>query len=202
MHKARKNRKALGFRPLSLDAPRKGAPKAMVTGRGSKVAGRSSKVRKRPLNKKELSRKEDDVVSVSDNGLTVHEPKLKVDLTAYVERHEFCFDAVLDQQVTNDEVYRETVQPIIPIIFQRTKATCFAYGQTDVQIVKQYIERGNACRSTGSTRANEESSRSHAALTVEEVLIQLIMIDKHGIVFWVMDDGFRVPGEFFMFSGE
>nr|GEU74643.1 kinesin-like protein KIN-13A [Tanacetum cinerariifolium] len=87
-------------------------------------------VRKRPLNKKELSRKEDDVVSVSDNGLTVHEPKLKVDLTAYVERHEFCFDAVLDQQVTNDEVYRETVQPIIPIIFQRTKATCFAYGQT------------------------------------------------------------------------
>ncbi|KAJ0938764.1 putative plus-end-directed kinesin ATPase [Helianthus annuus] len=27
------------------------------------------------------------------------------------------------------QVYRETVQPIIPIIFQRTKATCFAYGQ-------------------------------------------------------------------------
>jgi hypothetical protein len=28
------------------------------------------------------------------------------------------------------QVYRETVEPIIPIIFQRTKATCFAYGQT------------------------------------------------------------------------
>ncbi|KAA3455680.1 kinesin-13A-like [Gossypium australe] len=61
-------------------------------------------------------------------------------------------------------VYRETVEPIIPIIFQRTKATCFAYGQTDVQIVKEYIERGNAARSTGSTGANEESSRSHAIL--------------------------------------
>ncbi|VFQ61069.1 unnamed protein product [Cuscuta campestris] len=201
-------------------------------------------VRKRPLNKKEVSRKEDDIVTVSSDSscLTVHEPKLKVDLTAYVEKHEFCFDAVLDEYVTNDEVYRATVEPIIPIIFQRTKATCFAYGQTgsgktytmqplplraaedlvrllnqpsyrnqrfklwlsyfeiyggklfdllsdrkklcmredarqqvcivglqefevsDVQIVKEYIERGNGARSTGSTGANEESSRSHAIL--------------------------------------
>ncbi|XP_057956921.1 kinesin-like protein KIN-13A isoform X1 [Malania oleifera] len=200
-------------------------------------------VRKRPLNKKELSRKEEDIVTVCDNAyLTVHEPKLKVDLTAYVEKHEFCFDAVLDEHVTNDEVYRVTVEPIIPTIFQRTKATCFAYGQTgsgktftmqplplrasedlvrllhqpmyrnqrfklwlsyfeiyggklfdllsdrkklcmredgrqqvcivglqefevsDVQIVKEFIERGNAARSTGSTGANEESSRSHAIL--------------------------------------
>lgn len=200
-------------------------------------------VRKRPLNKKETSRKEDDIVTVSDNAsLAVHEPKLKVDLTAYVEKHEFCFDAVLDEYITNDEVYRATVEPIIPTIFQRTKATCFAYGQTgsgktytmqplplraaedlvrllhqpiyrnqrfklwlsffeiyggklfdllsdrkklcmredgrqqvcivglqefevsDVQVVKEYIERGNASRSTGSTGANEESSRSHAIL--------------------------------------
>ncbi|KAL6548253.1 Kinesin-like protein KIN-13A [Orobanche gracilis] len=200
-------------------------------------------VRKRPLNKKEISRKEDDIVTVYDDAnLMVHETKLKVDLTAYVEKHEFCFDAVLDEHVTNDEVYRNTVEPIIPTIFQRTKATCFAYGQTgsgktytmqplplraaedlvrflhqpvyrnqrfklwlsyfeiyggklfdllsdrkklcmredgrqqvcivglqefevsDVHIVKEYIERGNAARSTGSTGANEESSRSHAIL--------------------------------------
>ncbi|KAG4929344.1 hypothetical protein JHK82_046408 [Glycine max] len=200
-------------------------------------------VRKRPLNKKELAKKEDDIVTVYDNAyLTVHEPKLKVDLTAYVEKHEFCFDAVLDENVTNDEVYRVTVEPIIPTIFEKTKATCFAYGQTgsgktytmqplplraaedlvrqlhrpvyrnqrfklwlsyfeiyggklfdllsdrkklcmredgrqqvcivglqefevsDVQIVKEFIEKGNAARSTGSTGANEESSRSHAIL--------------------------------------
>ncbi|KAF3612667.1 Kinesin-like protein KIF2C [Capsicum annuum] len=212
-------------------------------GRENNVAKIKVVVRKRPLNKKEVARKEDDIVTVSENDcLTVHEPKLKVDLTAYVERHEFCFDAVLDEYVTNDQVYRATVEPIIPTIFQRTKATCFAYGQTgsgktytmqplplraaedlvrllhqpiyrsqkfklwlsffeiyggklfdllgdrrklcmredgrqqvcivglqefevsDVQIVKEYIERGNAARSTGSTGANEESSRSHAIL--------------------------------------
>ncbi|GAB2266653.1 Kinesin-like protein KIN-13A [Dionaea muscipula] len=208
----------------------------------SNVAKIKVVVRKRPLNKKELSRKEEDIVTVDENALTVHEPKVKVDLTAYVERHEFCFDAVLDEHVTNDEVYRVTIEPIVPSIFQRTKATCFAYGQTgsgktftmkplplraaddlvrwlhqpvyrsqrfklwlsyfeiyggklfdllcdrkklcmredgrqqvcivglqefevsDVQIVKEYIEKGNATRSTGSTGANEESSRSHAIL--------------------------------------
>ncbi|KAK7289934.1 hypothetical protein RIF29_03983 [Crotalaria pallida] len=199
-------------------------------------------VRKRPLNKKELAKKEDDIVTVFNAYLTVHETKLKVDLTAYVEKHEFCFDAVLDEHVANDEVYQATVKPIIPTIFERTKATCFAYGQTgsgktytmqplplraaedlvrqlnqpiyrnqrfklwlsyfeiyggklfdllndrkklcmredgrqqvcivglqefevcDVQIVKEFIEKGNAARSTGSTGANEESSRSHAIL--------------------------------------
>ncbi|GMN62401.1 hypothetical protein TIFTF001_031476 [Ficus carica] len=161
-------------------------------------------VRKRPLNKKELSRKEEDIVTVYDNSyLTVHEPKLKVDLTAYVEKHEFCFDAVLNEHVTNDEVYRATVQPIIPTIFERTKATCFAYGQTGsgktytmqplplrasedlVRFLHQPVYRNQRFKlwlsyfeiyggklfdllsdrkSTGSTGANEESSRSHAIL--------------------------------------
>ena len=35
---------------------------------------------------------------------------------------------------------------------------------SDVQIVREFIEKGNAARSTGSTGANEESSRSHAIL--------------------------------------
>ncbi|KAL5983757.1 Kinesin-like protein KIN-13A [Asimina triloba] len=229
------------------------APPAPPASKESNLAKIKVVVRKRPLNKKELSRKEDDIVTVYDNAyLTVHEPKLKVDLTAYVEKHEFCFDAVLNEHVTNDEVYRVTVEPIIPTIFQRTKATCFAYGQTgsgktytmqplplkaaedivrllhqpyyrsqrfklwlsyfeiyggklfdllsdrrklcmredgrqqvcivglqefevsDVQIVKEFIERGNAARSTGSTGANEESSRSHA-------ILQLV-IKKHSEV--------------------
>ncbi|GLU22207.1 hypothetical protein SLE2022_382990 [Rubroshorea leprosula] len=198
-------------------------------------------VRKRPLNKKELAKNEEDIIETHSNSLVVHETKLKVDLTEYVEKHEFVFDAVLNEEVSNDEVYRETVEPIVPIIFQQTKATCFAYGQTgsgktytmkplpikasrdilrmmhhtyrnqgfqlfvsffeiyggklfdllsdrkklcmredgkqkvcivglqeyrvsDVEAINELIEKGNGSRSTGTTGANEESSRSHAIL--------------------------------------
>ncbi|KAL6977124.1 hypothetical protein U1Q18_025919, partial [Sarracenia purpurea var. burkii] len=62
-------------------------------------------VRKTPLNKKEIARKEEDIVTVYDNAyFVVHESILKVDLTAYVEKHEFYFDVVLDEHVSNDEV--------------------------------------------------------------------------------------------------
>ncbi|XWS11916.1 hypothetical protein CRYUN_Cryun37aG0046300 [Craigia yunnanensis] len=164
-----------------------------------------------------------------------------VDLIEYVEKHEFVFDAVLNEEVSNDEVYRETVEPLVPTNFQHTKATSFAYGETgsgktytmkplplkasrdilrlmhhtyrnqgfqlfvsffeiyggkifdllsdrkklcmredgkqkvcivglqehrvsDVETIKELIEKGNATRGTGTTGANEESSRSHAIL--------------------------------------
>lgn len=207
----------------------------------SSVAKIKVVVRKRPLNKKELAKNEEDIIETYSNSITVHETKLKVDLTEYIEKHEFVFDAVLNEEVSNDEVYRETVEPIVPIIFQRTKATCFAYGQTgsgktytmkplplkatrdilrlmhhtyrsqgfqlfvsffeiyggklfdllsdrkklcmredgkqqvcivglqeyrvaDVETIKELIEKGSSSRSTGTTGANEESSRSHAIL--------------------------------------
>ncbi|URE17991.1 kinesin motor domain containing protein [Musa troglodytarum] len=183
----------------------------------SSVAKIKVVVRKRPLNKKEIAKKEEDIITIDSGSsfLTVHEMKLKaslVDLTEYLEKHEFVFDAVLDEDVSNDEVYRETVEPTVPAIFQRTKATCFAYGQTgkykcsgktytmqplplkasqdilrlmhhtyryrgfqlyvslqefrvsNVDSIRELIEKGNATRSTGTTGANEESSRSHAIL--------------------------------------
>jgi hypothetical protein len=62
--------------------------------------------------------------------MIVNEPKSKVDLTKYVERHQFNFDEVLDDQVSNDLVYRKTVQPLVHTLFRNGKASCFAYGQT------------------------------------------------------------------------
>ncbi|KAM5148146.1 kinesin-like protein KIF2C [Mantella aurantiaca] len=88
-------------------------------------------VRKRPLNKQELAKKEVDIVSVPSKGLVlVHEPKLKVDLTKYLENQAFRFDYTFDETTTNDMVYRFTARPLVQSIFEGGKATCFAYGQT------------------------------------------------------------------------
>uniref|UniRef100_A0A7N5KDY3 Kinesin-like protein n=1 Tax=Ailuropoda melanoleuca TaxID=9646 RepID=A0A7N5KDY3_AILME len=88
-------------------------------------------VRKRPLNKQELAKKEIDVISVPSKCLLlVHEPKLKVDLTKYLENQAFCFDFAFDETVSNEVVYRFTARPLVQTIFEGGKATCFAYGQT------------------------------------------------------------------------
>lgn len=64
-------------------------------------------VRKRPLNRKEINRKEVDVITIpSKNQLIVHEPKNKVDLTKYLENQVFRFDYAFDETCSNEKVYR------------------------------------------------------------------------------------------------
>eukprot|EP00842_Homolaphlyctis_polyrhiza_P005163 jgi/Hompol1/5648/HPOL_002015-RA len=88
-------------------------------------------VRKRPLNKKELKRAETDIATVSGRRtICIYEPKVKVDLTKYVETHEFTFDEAFDADATNEDVYRRTAFPLVEYVFSGGKATCFAYGQT------------------------------------------------------------------------
>uniref|UniRef100_A0A8C9TXF9 Kinesin-like protein n=1 Tax=Scleropages formosus TaxID=113540 RepID=A0A8C9TXF9_SCLFO len=88
-------------------------------------------VRKRPLNKQEVARKEIDVVSIPGKGiLLLHEPKQKVDLTKYLENQVFHFDYSFDETATNELVYRFSAKPLVQTIFEGGMATCFAYGQT------------------------------------------------------------------------
>ncbi|KAK9890088.1 hypothetical protein WA026_008898 [Henosepilachna vigintioctopunctata] len=88
-------------------------------------------VRKRPLNKREIQKKEVDVITIpSKNQLIVHEPKNKVDLTKYLENQLFRFDYSFDETCSNAMVYKYTAQPLIKTIFEGGFATCFAYGQT------------------------------------------------------------------------
>jgi len=87
-------------------------------------------VRKRPMNRSEINSNQSDVVLCRNNGVIVQERKLKVDLTRYVEEHNFLFDHSFDENVTNEMLYSYCVRSLIDAIFTKAKCTCFAYGQT------------------------------------------------------------------------
>ncbi|CAD8207450.1 unnamed protein product [Paramecium octaurelia] len=88
-------------------------------------------IRKRPLGKKEIAKKDEDIVDVqNDQSVIVREVKQKVDLTKYVEEHMFNFDLAFDQNASNQQVYLNAVRPIIEAAFNKARVTCFAYGQT------------------------------------------------------------------------
>ena len=94
-------------------------------------------VRKRPLSKKERENSAGSIIEVHPRlsgmpaALTVHEPKLKVDLTAYTETHKFLYDEVFDEQIGNAAVYASSARPLINKLFEtKQSSTCFAYGAT------------------------------------------------------------------------
>lgn len=47
-----------------------------------------------------------------------------------MEEHLFVFDQVFDDDVSNEKLYTEAVQPLVEAAFTGIKVTCFAYGQT------------------------------------------------------------------------
>ncbi|CAO3590061.1 unnamed protein product [Absidia cylindrospora] len=88
-------------------------------------------VRKRPLNRKELEKGEKDISPcIGTRSLHINEPKLRLDMSRYIEQHSFTFDDVFDLDTANYKVYERTALPLVKYIFEGGKATCFAYGQT------------------------------------------------------------------------
>jgi kinesin family protein 2/24 len=82
------------------------------------------------VRKKPVSANEKDVVDCNNPTLILNEPKVKYDLTPYVEKHSFVFDEVLSEKTGNREVYQRCALPLIDTVFNYGNATCFAYGQT------------------------------------------------------------------------
>ena len=63
-------------------------------------------VRKRPLTGKEVKKTDTDILDIrSDANMVVKELKNKVDLTKYIEEHNFTFDNVFDSHHDNQEIY-------------------------------------------------------------------------------------------------
>lgn len=88
-------------------------------------------VRKRPITKKELNKKDIDVLTIPNKELVVvHLPKVKVDLSKYIDNQKFRFDYAFHETCNNELVYHFTAQPLVQSLFQGNNPMVFAYGQT------------------------------------------------------------------------
>ncbi|KAG7274595.1 hypothetical protein CRUP_029236 [Coryphaenoides rupestris] len=165
-------------------------------------------VRKRPLNKQEVARKDIDVVSIPGKGtLLVHEPKQKVDLTKYLENQTMGGDFRGKHQNSTTGIYFLAAQEVFSLLNHRkhsslnlspyvsffeiynskvydllnkkAKLRVLEDERQQVQVVGleevfvtstddviKMIEMGTACRTSGQTSANANSSRSHAILQI------------------------------------
>uniref|UniRef100_F1KUF2 Kinesin-like protein n=1 Tax=Ascaris suum TaxID=6253 RepID=F1KUF2_ASCSU len=123
-------------------------------------------VRKRPLNRKEIMKKEIEVITIPNRDhVIVHQPQVKVDLTKCLENQKFRFDYTFDENSSNEMVYRFTAQPLLKTIFAQGFATCFAYGQTGSG--KTHTMGGSF---TGKT---QDCSKGIYALTASDVFKML-----------------------------
>lgn len=87
-------------------------------------------MRKRPLFPQETSENLLDVVSVHNPDVTVHDCKLKVDGTPFVENHTFRFDQAFNEAASTEDVYKVMCTPLLLAAIDGGIGTCFAYGQT------------------------------------------------------------------------
>lgn len=81
-------------------------------------------VRKKPVNNQK------DIIKVDGNNIIVDEPRVRVDLTPYVERHTFAFDRAFSGEAPTYEIYKNCVEGIVNHFLKGENGTIIAYGQT------------------------------------------------------------------------
>lgn len=88
-------------------------------------------IRKRPINEKEVKKKDHDSVTCSNPQVVVHDCKFKVDgITKYLDSSAFEFDHTFQENDTTDNIYFYCVQSLLGFVLKGGRATVFAYGQT------------------------------------------------------------------------
>eukprot|EP00826_Nyctotherus_ovalis_P038941 TRINITY_DN3695_c0_g2_i3.p1 TRINITY_DN3695_c0_g2~~TRINITY_DN3695_c0_g2_i3.p1 ORF type:complete len:318 (+),score=75.23 TRINITY_DN3695_c0_g2_i3:73-1026(+) len=92
----------------------------------------------------------------------------------YMEEHLFVFDQVFDENVSNEQLYIESVQPLVEAAFTGIKVTCFAYGQT-----------GSGKTFTMMGTQKEESFVPGMFLLAASDIFQKIRMNGWGLGIWV-----------------
>lgn len=52
----------------------------------------------------------------------------KLDLTKYIEEHQFKFDSVYNEAITNVDIYNDVLKSVVEFALKGGRVSCFAYG--------------------------------------------------------------------------
>jgi kinesin family protein 2/24 len=91
----------------------------------------------------------------------VYQPRTRVDLRREISTAKFRFDAVLDENVSNDSVYEYVVQPLVPTLLDGQNATVFCFGQTNSG--KTHTLLGKVARPDGVEDSGDEPEEEQMA---------------------------------------
>ncbi|CAM4852615.1 unnamed protein product [Rotaria socialis] len=146
-------RQQLEIKPLTINDPQKDLKICVC-------------IRKRPITKKELNKKDIDVLTIPNKDhVIVHLPKVKVDLTKYIDNQKFRFDYTFRESCNNDIVYHFTAKPLVQLLFLGYSPMVFAYGQTGAG--KTFTMGGDL------SQRDVDFSKGIYALTANDIFIHL-----------------------------
>lgn len=92
----------------------------------------------------------------------------KVDLTKFVESHEFVFDRVYDENSSNTHIYDTCCRPLVQFAMNRGKATVFAFGQTGAGKVRYQSPQYNT---------TQHNTIQHASVSSVCICLTAVMDD-------------------------
>lgn len=130
----RANQPAAGVLQPQNGSSAAGAVRTLAAGKAKGAGGMRVLARKRPLFEHELGRGEFDAVTCPGGALprvAVHDAKMRPDMRhMYMDHHEFKFDAVFNEEATNDDVYQSAAAPLVRQAAGGGYATAMMFGQT------------------------------------------------------------------------
>ncbi|KAM0673320.1 hypothetical protein GVAV_003288 [Gurleya vavrai] len=81
------------------------------------------------IRKKPIEKNEKDVADCSKNSITIKELKKKLDLSPFIQEHQFTFDKIFDENVKNKEIF-DSIKNILTHVINGGNGSIIAYGQT------------------------------------------------------------------------
>jgi kinesin family protein 2/24 len=124
-------------------------------------------VRKRPVNSKEIARKDHDSVTCLHPLVVVHDCKFKVDgISKYLDNQSFQLDHTFHEENTTEDIYFCAVEPMVNFVLSGGRGTVFAY----VRLLNK-TNRNSVNNTCGMFQGQTGSGKTFTMVGIQSLLV-------------------------------